>query len=169
MPKEHGSKVFELLEVDNQGGIMQHRPVLHPPELVQVPLSELKKWRVSRQAMPATGSPDIVAKGLPSSHCFGEGDFQKAQVITALHECYQAHSEEDLEVLAMATNPQGLFAKKTIAVKKLKLVPLGPISKVKTSQGKAPKLTIQAFCKLEAPPVPGRRHHRAILLVQGCR
>ncbi|CAE7726975.1 bglB [Symbiodinium sp. CCMP2592] len=144
LPKEHGAKVYQLLQISNEGGTMEHRPVLQAPETVFVPLAGLGKWRVSRHSMPAIGPADIITRGLPSSHAMAQEDFQKAAVVTALHQCYQEQSVEDLELLCMASSPQALYAKKAIASKKLKLVPLGSISKVKTGQ-KPPKLAIQAF------------------------
>ncbi|CAE7327779.1 bglB [Symbiodinium sp. CCMP2592] len=144
LPKEHGAKVYQLLQINNEGGTLEHRPVLQAPETVHVPLAGLGKWRVSRHSMPAIGPADIITRGLPSSHAMAQEDFQKAAVVTALHQCYQEQSVEDLELLCMASSPQALYAKKAIASKKLKLVPLGSISKVKTGQ-KPPKLAIQAF------------------------
>ena len=145
LPKEHGAKVFELLQVTNDGATMQHRPILLPAENIQVALHDLKKWRVSKQGMPAVLPEAMLAKAFPTEHALALEEFQKAQVVVALRECYEKHSCQDQEVLAFATNPQALFARTTIPAKKLRLVPLGPVSKVKADQAKTSKLTIQAF------------------------
>ena len=109
LPKEHGAKVFELLQVTNDGATMQHRPILLPAENIQVALHDLKKWRVSKQGMPAVLPEATLAKAFPTEHALALEEFQKAQVVVALRECYEKHSCQDQEVLAFATNPQALL------------------------------------------------------------
>ena len=56
-------------------------PFLAPECIVQVPLDQLKRWRV--QDMPVLASPEIMGKGLPLANLQVVEDFQ---ITMALHE-----------------------------------------------------------------------------------
>ena len=142
LPREHGSQVFQLTSIDDSAATMTHRPILSPECIVQVPLDQLKRWRLSKKDMPVLASPEIMGKGLPLANLQVVEDFQKAQITMALRQAFQSHSVGETQV-ACSANPQGVWAIQPIKKTQFKLVPLGPISKAK--EGQEHKLYIQHF------------------------
>ena len=129
-PKKHGTKVFQLLSVDDQKAVFQHRAILaDQPESVHVDHQDLKFWKVTKSKMPMLCPLPMVQKQMPGMPA--QQDFEKLQLGIALHHAYTAH-EVKPEQISFAINPIGCYTLQPIKKKALKLIPLGTIAKVKT-------------------------------------
>ncbi|CAE7426244.1 unnamed protein product [Symbiodinium sp. CCMP2592] len=141
--KEHGSMVFILQSVSDDGACMRHTPFFGDSIDISVPLESLKKWRSTKTPMPKLCDVTMVTTCMPNVHPAFVEEHQRAMVTVALHAAHKKHSSTSS--LAFGQFPPSLMTMVTCKKKAgIKLTPMGNISKHK-AEG-APKGTaLEAF------------------------
>lgn len=145
-PKKHGAKVFQLLSVDDQKAVFQHRAILaDQPENVDVDHQDLKFWKVTKNKMPMQCPLPIAQMHMPG--LVVQQDFEKLQVSMVLHQAYTAHQVKPDQV-SFSIYPSGCYTLQPVKKKALKLIPLGMVTKAK--QDAKLKVAIHHFGKVWA-------------------
>ena len=121
--------MFELVEIQEDHVRLTHYPILNEPETVHVALGDLKKWRVSKQAMPKCCPAELAQACLPQGHAGLLEESARLVVAKALHDAAVHHAVTADQVVF--AQPMALLAKKQLPKQSLKLVPLGSVAKAK--------------------------------------
>ena len=119
-PKQHGSKVFELV---TRCTFQPQSFFADNPEVVLAPHKDLKLWKVARAKQPLLCDKQIAKAGMPGHNPVLVQEFQKHQVNLALHNAYLANTISE-DQIAFATSPAGCYTLQANKKKgQLKLVP----------------------------------------------
>ena len=106
-PKKHGAKVFQLLSVDDQKAVFQHRAILaDQPENVDVAHQDLKLWKVTKNKMPMQCPLPIAQMHMPG--LLVQQDFEKLPVAMVLHQAYTAHQVKP-DQISFSIYPSGCY------------------------------------------------------------
>ncbi len=131
--KDHGAKVFELIDVTDEDATMQHRPLLDQAVQVKVALPDLKKWKMSKNHMPQLCSMEMASTILGHNHPAIQEEWTKANLTWHLHQCFEDHAVDQTKV-GFGISPQELVAMQSMKKGQLKLVPVGSLAKAKPGQ-----------------------------------
>ena len=128
-PKKHGTKVFQLLSVDDQKAVFQHRAILaDQPKNVDVDHQDLKFWKVTKNKMPMQCPLPIAQMNMPG--LLVQQDFEKLQVAMVLHQTYTAHQVKP-DQISFSIYPSGCYTLQPMRKKAMKLIPLGVVTKAR--------------------------------------
>ena len=117
--KKHGTKVFQLLSVDDQKAVFQHRAILaDQPKNVDVDHQDLNK-------MPMQCPLPIAQMHMPG--LLVQQDFEKLQVAMVLHQTYTAHQVKP-DQISFSIYPSGCYTLQPVRKKAMKLIPLGVVT-----------------------------------------
>ena len=105
-------------------------PLLQDKEVLQVPLGQLSKWRVSKAQMAQLCPQDLAAAILGHACQPIEEEWTKANLTWQLHQAYEQHTV-DATKLGFGIHPQELLTLQHVKKGQLKLVPLTTLAKAK--------------------------------------
>ena len=140
--KEHGSMVFVLSDVDDDGATLLHTPFFGDSIKIRVPLESLKKWRSTKTSMPKLCDVAMSSRCLPQVHPAFVEEHQRGMVTVALHLAHTKHSSTN--AIAFGQFPPSLLTIVACKKKAIKLIPMGNITKHK-AEGEPKGTTLEAF------------------------
>ena len=122
-----------MTQITDDEATMEHRPLLQDKEVLQVPLGQLSKWRVSKAQMPQLCPQDLAAAIIGHACQPIEEEWTKANLTWQLHHAYEQHAVDVFKV-GFGIHPQELLTLQHVKKGQLKLVPLGTLAKAKPGQ-----------------------------------
>ena len=129
--------MWSLKEVKDTGFVFVHKPFFEAEEETTVALEDLKQWKKYKGAAPVLCEAEEAKKLVVQNSAFFKSEMHKYLVQSSLLEAVNKNGIDET-MLAFTTGPTGVWAKKNLRAKQLKLYPSGTVSKVKDGkiQGK---------------------------------
>ena len=129
--KDHGDKIFELKNVEDDGAFFLHAPIFGMPVEVKAGLDALNEWKKTKKESQVSLESNIVKKRLPHNAPVVAEEALKAEAQHLLFQAYAHSSKPSEDQLGFAYNPHGLVCLKKVKKKGLQLYPIGLLGKFK--------------------------------------
>jgi len=129
--KDHGDKIFELKNVEDDGAFFLHAPIFGMPVEVKAGLDALNEWKKTKKESQVLLESNIVKKRLPHNAPVVAEEALKAEAQHLLFQAYAHSSKPSEDQLGFAYNPHGLVCLKKVKKKGLQLYPIGLLGKFK--------------------------------------
>eukprot|EP00438_Fugacium_kawagutii_P022896 Skav224158 [mRNA] locus=scaffold2007:112782:115211:+ [translate_table: standard] len=144
--KDHGNKIFVLLEAKADHMLFERKPLFTTAETVQVPFAKLKEWKLCKAPVPAMCDHLVAEAHMCHKSDMVALELQKSHVQNTLLQACMDNVVSSADV-AFTSHPAQVWSLKKFAKGKLKLYPCGIVSALK-GVVVPEKIYIKAFGKM---------------------
>ena len=129
MHPEHADKVFIFHGLAGDCGKFVYKGLFGGEDTICAPVDEFKKWRVTKAAIPV-----LCEEALATKHTFGHSPLlleaeKKSEAEHLLFQIYSENSHDANDLLYCL--PTNVYSKSKVNVGKMRLFPLGTLTKIK--------------------------------------